>query len=463
MADTFSGMLAKYACDFSYDSLPPEAIAKAKTLLLHDMGVGLAAYTGDTPHIAARAAGAIYGAADGKGTGATSMVLNGKVPIAQAVFGNAAMFHYRTQEDTHLGVLAHFGPNVISVCLALCETLNKSGRELIEAMVAGYQIGAAVGSVSARQTTPRGFRASSTYGAFAGAVAAGKLYGLDERQMQNAIGLAANFAIGLNETWVAGSMEYAIQVAQTAVNGLMAATLAREGMEAAPTALEGKAGFYRAYAGIEDGRAALEEALKVKYQIYAVTMKYYCACALTQSPITAVFNLLKKSPVSPQEIRHITIRMNPDEANYPGTMEKGPFNRFAGSLMSASYCVATALKNGTITMAGMTDFDDPVINDLIGKSDVVADPAFKPLCCAVEIETGDGRALREELDITSEFFNFSFKQAAELLRNMLPEMKIDATQFEALVADVARFEELPDVTSIMELLGRPGPMPQTAP
>jgi 2-methylcitrate dehydratase PrpD len=449
-------MLGSYAYNFDYASLPPETIAKAKTLLMHDMGVGLAGHTGDTPQIAASAATRIYGSAGDGGAMATSFVLNRKVPLAHAVFANAALFHYRTQEDTHLGALAHFGPNIIPICLALGESLNKSGKEIIEAMVAGYQVGAAVGSVSAKETTARGFRASSIYGAFAGAVAGGKLLGLNEQQMQNAVSLAANFGMGLNETWVAGTMEYAIQIGMTAVNGLMAATLAKEGMEAAGSALDGRSGFYRAYAGMENVREQVEEALSVKYQIYAVTMKYYCCCALTQSPVTAVLNLLGKQPVKPEEIRHVNIRMNAAEAVYPGTMEKGPFRKFGGSLMSAPYCTAAALKFGTITMEGMTSFDDPVLNDLIANSDVIPDEKVGPLSCVIEIETKDGRTLTEALNVNAEFFNFSFQQDVEILRDMLPEMKFDKGQFEQLVGYISQFETLENVAVVAGHLGQPG-------
>ena len=197
--------------------------------------------------------------------------------------------------------------------------------------MAGYQVGAAVGSVSAPVTTARGFRASSIYGQFGGAVAAGKLLGLSQQQLANAVSFAADFGMGLNETWLAGTMDYSIEVGMAAANGLMAAMLAKEGGEAAETALEGRAGFYRAYAGMEDVRSRVEEGLAKKYQIFDVTLKPFNVCAVNQSPVTTALNLLGKTPVDPKAVSKITIRLNPIEANYPGINSKGPFRRYGGA------------------------------------------------------------------------------------------------------------------------------------
>ena len=86
--------------------------------------------------------------------------------------------------------------------------------------------------------------------------------------------------------------------------------------------------------------------------------------------------------------------------------------------MSAQYCVATAIKNKGITMAGMLAFDDPVIKDLISKGEVIADERLNPFCCVLEIETKDGRKLVEELNITSKFYDYPFNKDVELLRGI---------------------------------------------
>lgn len=357
---TLSQLLASYAYHFKYEDLPQEAIAKAKTLVLHDLGVATTSYEAAPVQIALKATSSMFGKGD-KNL-ATVLVKGSKVPLYQAVFVNSVMFHFRTQEDTHMGTLSHFGPNIIPNTLALGECFHRSGREMIEAIVAGYQVGASVGCVSAKESTAKGFRASSIYGQFGAAVAAGKLLKLNQQQFAHAISFAASFGLGLNETWLAGTMDYSIQVGMSASNGLMAAMLAKEGGEAAETALEGRAGFYRAYAGLENVRPKLEEELAKKYQIFDVTLKPFSVCANNQSPVTAVFNILGRTEVDPSKVKKIKVSLNPVEANYPGINSKGPFSRYGGSLMSTAYCVATALKHKRITMNGMLEFNDPVIN-----------------------------------------------------------------------------------------------------
>lgn len=89
---------------------------------------------------------------------------------------------------------------------------------------------------------------------------------------------------------------------------------------------------------------------------------------------------------------------------------------------------------------------------MISKCDVIADESLKPLCCKLEIETKDGQRLFEELQITFKFYDYPFQKDVELLRGLLPEMKISPQKFEKLVKAVSDFENLDDVSAIMKLV-----------
>ena len=122
--------------------------------------------------------------------------------------------------------------------------------------------------------------------------------------------------------------------------------------------------------------------------------------------------------------------------------------------MSAQYCVATALKHGRITMSGMLDFTDPILNDLIAKTEVIADENLSSFCCILEVETNDGRNLVEELIVSSKFYDYSFEEDIEILREIVPDMLISPDKFDQLIAAVAELERLDDIGAIIKYLTR---------
>ena len=453
MTQAMSQLLADYVCDLKYEKLSSAAIQKAKTCFLHALGVALASSEVESVRIAWKASESMFGTVDDEKNQASILGSGLKVPLSRAMFVNSVMFHTRIQEDSHVQAITHFGPIVVPVSLALAESMHRSGKELIEALIAGYQIGGAVGSVTAMPVALQGYRPTSIFGAFGGVAAASKLMGLNEIQTANAVSFAANFAFGLNETWLAGGpMDYTIHTGLAAFNSLMAAVLAREGGESAETALEGQAGFYRVYGGLEDVRSQLEEALAKEYQIFDVVLKPYCVSACCLSPVTAVLNLLSKTPVAPDEISKIQLTMNPGELNYPGVAVAGPFSRYGSTVTSVLYSMATALKNKGVTMAGMLEFDDPVIMDLISKTELLPGEDKNRFCCVLDIETKDGRKLSEDINVSPMYYDFSFEKDAEILREIVPEMKITPEKFDQLVQVVSELEELDDVSSIIGLL-----------
>ena len=92
--------------------------------------------------------------------------------------------------------------------------------------------------------------------------------------MSHALSLAANMASGLREYSEAGSNEYPFQAGTAASSGTMAARLASTGASSALTALDGPAGFFRAYgeAGRDYGQA-LTIGLAKSFEMMAVTYK----------------------------------------------------------------------------------------------------------------------------------------------------------------------------------------------
>jgi 2-methylcitrate dehydratase PrpD len=92
---------------------------------------------------------------------------------------------------------------ITPAALAIAERDGNSGKEVIEAVVAGYEVVGAFDREVSAYTTPRGFRASPVFGIFGSASAASKLLKLSEEETIHAMGFAAAFASGTLECFAA--------------------------------------------------------------------------------------------------------------------------------------------------------------------------------------------------------------------------------------------------------------------
>ncbi len=110
-------------------------------------------------------------------------------------------------------------------------TRQFSGRELITAVVAGFEVMYRIGYATKHSNERRGFHAPGTTGPFGAAVAAGVLLGLDADRMTNALGIAGSLAGGLMEFARSGTgaMVKRLHLGRASESGVMAANLAADG------------------------------------------------------------------------------------------------------------------------------------------------------------------------------------------------------------------------------------------
>lgn len=443
---TVNEKLAHFVHSLRYEDLPDSVIEKAKINLLHGLAVALAGVKLEFARIAVQAleeSGEVGG-------GNATLLLDGRrsTPMG-AAFANAVLFHSRTQEDTH--GTTHCGPTVIPPALALAEAKRASGRDFLTSLVVGYEVAAAVGKHHTKYSTPRGFRASSIYGIFGAAAASGKLLGLTEEQLVNALGYAAAFAFGTTETFNAGTMEWRYEVGLAARNGLLAAMLAKKGAVAATTAMEGKAGFYHAFAGTTAELDMVTAGLGKEWEILAVDLKPYPVCAFNQTPVSTMLNLVQETGLRAEDVEAITVWMSPYEANYPGMASKGPFNSIGATLMSTPFCVALACVEGRVTVGGLQQYDHPQINELVSKVTIVPDEGRPMLCTKIRVATKDGRTYEKETIVAPDQYRYTWEQEVRLVKGMQEDMNVPPERLDDLIGAVRRVETIGDVSELVAI------------
>jgi 2-methylcitrate dehydratase PrpD len=424
---------------------PPGVAAAAKAHVLYNLACGMAA---DDAAVAPAAAARARGAAE-----ATVLGRAGRIPAEPAAFLNAALLHSRAQDDTHFPSQCHPGAAVLPAALALAEREGRDGATLLAAVVAGYEVAAAVGEPLVDAVVARGFRAASVFGTLGAAAAASLVLGLDARGAAHALAIATSFAGGLTETWLAGSTEWMWQLGTAARSGILAADLARAGATGAERAIEGRAGLAHAFAGREGWEPPADWGLGERWRTTEVIYKPYPVCNIAQAPIALALRAAERNDLAPGRISGIRCHLNPADRDYPGTLNRGPFGARAATLMSVPYCVAMALARRRATLPDLCRQDDEELLRLVARTEVVADAGLPPLGARLEVRTTDGRTVEDEIADSSGLFTAGWPQAVEAAERLRPEMGDRAGGLDALREAVAGLERLDDVAPLLSPAG----------
>ena len=171
----------------------------------------------------------------------------GTSPV-MAALANGASAHAFELDDVHEEAISHPGAVVVPAALALAEERSCTGRDLLEAIVIGYEaMGRAGIAVGPAAHMLAGFHPTSMSGVFGSAAAAGRLLNFDAVKLNHALGIASSFASGTMEFAASGGMAKRIHAGRAAEGGLTAALLADRGFEGATDGLAGRYGFCRVF------------------------------------------------------------------------------------------------------------------------------------------------------------------------------------------------------------------------
>ena len=449
MGETVAESLGKFVHRLSYDKLPEDVIGKTKTCMINGIGIGISCYDIEFAKIARETIKAEELGLTQKRS-ATIFCDGSKVTVMGAAFANAGLFHGRAQEDT-LGS-SHTGTVITPAALAIAERDGCSGKEVIAAIVAGYEVVGAFDREVSAYTTPRGFRASPAFGIFGSTAAASKLFKLTEEQTINAVGFAAAFASGTLECFTAGTMEWRFEVGVASREGILAALIAKNGGKAAPTAIEGKTGYLMAFANRADMAENIAAHLGKKWEIMNAGFKPYAVCAFNQTPVITMLGLVKENKINADEIERLQIRVNPYEYYYAGMNYRGPFSSVGATLMSTPYCLAVACVDKEVTLEGISQFTNQKILALIDRIEHVPDEKIPRWSCIVDVQMKNGKKFKKEMIIGPEYYNFDMGRDIELIKRVTSETGVDQSKVDRMIELIRDFEKEKNVKKLVEVL-----------
>ena len=294
--------IAQRAAILGWKDLPDDLVERTKQCLLDWFAVTLAGAQDELTDIL------IQETLEDGGRGPASLVgRKEKVTPPAATLINGAASHALDYDDVNFAMGGHPTVTVVPALLSLGEQRKASGRLFIESFVAGYETSGRVGNLVAPSHYTRGFHVTGTVGSFSAAAAAGRMLGLDPRQLAVAFGIAATQAAGLKSNF--GTMCKPLHAGTASEHGLRAAKLAAKGFTARADVLECDQGFASSQSNDLNVDKALGEPPQ-GWHLRNNLFKYHAACYLTHAPIECAKEIRLKSNFPPERVKKILLRLD---------------------------------------------------------------------------------------------------------------------------------------------------------
>jgi 2-methylcitrate dehydratase PrpD len=422
---TAAQSLAEFVTSLDYDDIPAEVVEKAKACVIDTLAATI--YGAQLPWSKIIIEYVRRTSAPGH-----SAILGTDVLVRApfAALANGALAHsFELDTPVHPSVGVHPGPGCVLPGIAVAQGLQKSGKELITAFVAGFEAMHRMADTSPQSSEKKGFHAPGLFGTFGGAMTAGRLMGLDAERMTNALGIAGSLCSGLLEFSKSGTggMVKRLHPGRAAEGGVMAAALAREGFTGPPTIIEGKYGFLNVFCSDAD-LSKLTAGLGEVWQTVTVAHKRYAAHGTAHVPMTAVLALKAEHRIAGEDIASIVVAGNEKIVSHHDIKEP---QDITAAQYSVPFCVAVAC------------FRDPLDPNVFSEA-AVNDPAIRQLCRNVTLEVlkdapqDQGKASRVTLKL---------KNGRELVKAMhsypgMPEEPLTTAQlkqkFDTLTAALSK-------------------------
>jgi 2-methylcitrate dehydratase PrpD len=444
-----------------YEDLPAAAVASARREVLDSLATALGGSS--KPGVAEL----VDMVREWGGSEQSTVIAYGfRCPAPHAAQVNGTMIHALDYDDGHQAALVHIGCVAVSTCFAVAERMGGvSGREMITAMALGGDFLARLGLASkpGSSALSSGWHPTTLFGFLGAAAMAGRLMGLDEEGMINALGLAYHQCGGAGSGVADGALAKRMGPGLAASAGIKAALMAERGITGERDPLEGRTGLFHTYMGGDYDVNILLSDLGKRFEGVNIGNKPYPCCGLTHACIDATLALMARHEIVPEQIRDITVYGGQTVYGLSQPLE---FKRAPRTIIDAQFSVpwvvATALANGRVTVNDFTD-------EAIKRSEILEiamkiTPRHEPAMDrhgvgpgGVIITMQDGTEYAEEIEhclgsverpMDFEDCTRKFRECAACSIKPLPAATV------ARVIDmVAHLEDMEDATEVIRLLG----------
>ena len=457
---TATAQLAAFASGLELDAVPPAVVEAAKTLVLDTIGCTLFASTLPwsrlvQEHVAAEAGPPAAGV---WGTG-----MRTSVGLAALANGTAAHGFEIDDVDHRSGL--HVGSVTVPVALALAEADGGwTGRELLTALLAGFEVGVRVGISIEPGHFLRGYHPQGTMGPIAATATAARGLRLDADRTAHAFGLAASMAAGLMGAQQ-GGMVKRLHAGRSGESGVVAARLAQRGFTGTDDVFDidfgGFCSTLEGKPGATDRVAEQAADLGERWVTPDVGYKIHASCAANHSTLDVVRRLRTEHGLTAEDVAGVRVETSHHTVVHCGwSYVPGDI---VNAQMSLRYGVAAMLASGSAFVNQFTParVHDPGLVDLASRVEVEADEAIDALGSAhrhitrVAIELRDGTVLRGDAKhrIGSFFEPVGREEIVDKFRQLAEPLK--GVESESILEAVVGLESLESTEQLSRLLLAP--------
>ena len=443
-----ASILGSYVYKASYDDLPQNVITSTKDRLLDFLGTAFDSHWRTPMEPVIRVLKA-YGAKEE----ATVIGEGVKLPCGFAAMVNSA---YNISDGSrfagqHPALVVI--PAALAVSEARCSTKAVSGKELILAIVLGYEVMFRVGQAMYPSAHRRGFCPTTIHGTMGVAAAASKLLSLTEESTINALSIASLMSHGLQIAGRAPHPLFSFQVGRASEAGVLCALVAQAGLKGSDEILE--EGFFPAFSD-EYHLDLIEKNLGQDYALPKTYIKLHGGVRASHASVDATQYLVNKYGLKPGDVEKIRIR---EYGTAFAILIKDPKNGRQAEY-SIPFIVSIALIYGAVSLDRFTDttLKSEPIQQLMRKITVEHDPELdkefpQKRPSIVEITTKDGKVFSHRVDLAKgEPENPLSKSEIEDKFNHMASKVVNEETRQKIIDCVNRLETIDDITGLFPLL-----------
>lgn len=454
MTMTSSERLAEFAAELSFDDVPHGVVEHMKLCLLDTLGCGLYGATLPWTRIVLDTLQAVDAGGPCQVWGTSAQLSS---PHAALVNGAAA--HAFELDDLHPRSIVHAGAVVVPAALAVASLRDTvSGRDLLTALVAGYEVAARAGSAVGAAHLLAGWHPTGTHGTLGAAAGAGSVLGLRPDQMAHALGTAGSQSSGLMAAQF-GAMVKRLNAGHAAQSGVYCSLLARRGFTGISDLFDSEYGGYLSTFSPASDPSWITAGLGTTWEVSHVGFKPYSTNGSCHPAIDVMLELRQAEGLRAEDVQRVDIRCSSATVKHVG-WEYVP-NSVTTAQMNLPYIVSVALTDGDAFVDQFTPerMIDPALVELSRRVRVSADPEIDARgdvarhAMRVEVHLRDGRVLRRAKehakgssrsplpvpDVVTKYFKLATKV-------------VDQRQAADLHEAVNRLDELDDVRALTDLL-----------
>ena len=443
--------------NITFEKLPIEVIDTAKYLFLDYLGVVIRGSQTESAKCAQSLASHFQSTVAQMTVIGTDVVTD---PL-NAALANGIAAHSIECDDVVNEASLHPAVTVMTTALSAAHMAGGcSGKDIIEAIVAGYETVIRLGvAVDPANHYARGFHPTATCGTFGSAMTAARILRLDHEQATNALGIAGSQAAGSMEYLTDGVYTKRFHAGWASKSGLTAALLAREGFTGPKTIIEGKFGFLKGYSD-EPHPEPLFADWGAPYKIMKTSIKPYACCRYKQGPIDCILQIMQSRQLKPSDVKQIRVGVlsagfslvaDPiEKKRHPQTIVDAQFSMPFGA------AVAVLFGKAGLDQYTIQNIRSRELLELMARVDCHKDESLDVLYPAkwpaeAMIETTDGKTFTSRIEYPKGDPEnpLSWEDIQDKFLNMVSSV-YSAKQANNLIGCVENLEKIKDVRSALE-------------